>query len=487
MEYKDFLDIYYGGPETTFKLFLRAIETNALLAKQVRLLSEKVTLQEERIKELSARLNKNSGNSSKPPSTDEFIKPKSTRKKSGKPPGGQKGHKGDTLKMTDTPDNIVNHRIKTCRGCGHSLEEVPPQGIEKRQVFDLPPLKIKVTEYQAESKVCPCCGLKNKASFPQGVGLPVQYGDNLKAFLVYLNQYQMTPYKRAVELIQDVYGHRLSQGTMFNAIFAVYEALEPVEEEIINLLVGASVVHLDETGIGVADKRQWLHVISTETLTYYAHHGKRGSKATDEIGILPRFKGLIVHDFWKPYLKYDCGHALCNAHHLRELTGILELNQQKWPQEMIELLLEIKATVEERKIIATELKADEIKSLEQRYDRIIEKGYLENPPPAKPLEKKRGRKKQSKAKNMLDRLKEHRRETLAFMYNFDVPFDNNLAERDLRMIKVKQKISGIFRSNQGAKMFCRVRGYISMARKNSIPIFDAIKSALGGKPFVPEF
>ena len=487
MKYEQFLEIYQAGPEAVYQLVSGIIETKMMFMDKVASLSQQVALQEERIKELEAQFKKNSRNSSKPPSSDEFIKPKSQRKKSGKPSGGQKGHKGDTLKMTDTPDNIVTHRVKTCRGCGHSLEEVQPQGVERRQVFDLPPLKIKVTEHQTESKLCPYCGLKNKSPFPEGVGLPVQYGDNLKAFLVYLNQYQMTPYKRVVELIQDVYGHRLSQGTLFNAIGAAYETLEPLEEKIINQLVGAPVVHLDETGIRVLDQRQWLHVISTETLTYYAHHEKRGSKATDEIGILPRFKGLSVHDFWKPYFKYDCGHALCNAHHLRELTGILELNQQKWPQEMIELLLEIKATVDERKPTTTKLKADEIKSFEQRYDRTIEKGYLENPPPAKLLEKKRGRKKQSKAKNMLDRLKEHRRETLAFMYNFEVPFDNNLAERDLRMIKVKQKISGIFRSNQGAKMFCRIRGYISMARKNSIPVLDAIKSALGGNPFVPEF
>jgi transposase len=353
MKYEQFLEIYQAGPEAVYQLVSGIIETKMMFMDKVASLSQQVALQEERIKELEAQFKKNSRNSSKPPSSDEFIKPKSQRKKSGKPSGGQKGHKGDTLKMTNTPDNIVHHRVKTCQGCGHSLEEVQPQGVERRQVFDLPPLKIKITEHQTESKVCPYCGLKNKASFPEGVGLPVQYGDNLKAFLVYLNQYQMTPYKRAAELIQDVYGHRLSQGTLFNAIGAAYEALEPVEEEIINLLVGASVVHVDETGIRVLDQRQWLHVISTETLTYYAHHEKRGSKATDEIGILPRFKGVSVHDFWKPYFKYDCGHALCNAHHLRELTGILELNQQKWPQEMIELLLEIKATVDERKPTAS--------------------------------------------------------------------------------------------------------------------------------------
>ena len=485
MEYKDFLDIYYGGPETTFKLFLRVIETNALLAKQVRLLSEKVTLQEERIKELEARLNKKSGNSSKPPSTDEFIKPKSTRKKSGKNSGGQKGHKGQTLKMADNPDIRITHPVKSCQGCGSSLEDMPPQSLEKRQVFDIPPLKLEVTEHRAESKICPCCGLKNKASFPQGVELPVQYGDSLKALGIYLNQYQMLPYQRLVEFFRDVFGHHLSEGTLFNANCVAYQSLEKAEAEIIRQLISAPVMHVDETSIRVEGKSQWLHVASSQNLTHYGYHRKRGAKATDEIGILPDFEGTSVHDYWKSYYKYSCRHALCNAHHLRELTGIMELTGQQWPKEMIDLLLEVKTATQERKGTA-QLEPEKIKGFEQRYQQIIHKGYLENPPPEESPQKKRGPKKQSRAVNMLDRLKERRQETLAFMYDFNVPFDNNQAERDLRMAKVKQKISGVFRSGQGAKIFCRLRGYISTARKNSVPVLQAIKSTLEGNPFVPE-
>ena len=218
---------------------------------------------------------------------------------------------------------------------------------------------------------------------------------------------------------------------------------------------------------------------------YYAYHSKRGSTATDAIGILPEYQGISVHDFWKSYLNYKCDHALCNAHHLRELTGIMELTGQQWPQEMIDLLLEIKATVEKRRATAFRLEPEELQSFEIRYDLIVAKGFQANPPPVK--EKgKRGRVKQGKTRNMLNRLQEYRRETLAFMYDFQVPFDNNQAERDLRMMKVKQKISGVFRSDLGAKMFCRIRGYVSTARKNSIPVLVAIKSALEGKPFVLE-
>lgn len=485
MEYKEFLDVYHAGPEATFKLVSRNLEITALLATQVTLLSEQVPLLEERVKELEAQLNKNSRNSSKPPSSDEFIKPKSQRQKSGKKSGGQKGHKGQTLKMRETPDVTVTHRVENCQGCGHSLEDVPCKDLEKRQEFDVPMPDLIVTEHQAETKQCPCCNLDNQAPFPKGVEMPVQYGPNIKSLLVYLNQYQLIPYKRAVELIEDLYGFSISEGTLFNFIAATFNALEPVEAEIVAQLVDSPVVHVDETGLRIEAKRQWLHVASTKTLTHYGCHPKRGSEATDAIGILPHITGVTVHDYWRSYYKYNCKHSLCNTHHLRELTGIDELTGQEWPQEMKDLLLEIKTLVDERKGVPKELNAAEIKDFEERYERIIDKGYLENPPP-EPIPKKRGRKKQSKARNMLDRLRAHRPEVLAFMYDFNVPFDNNLAERDIRMMKVKQKISGVFRSEQGAKMFCRIRGYISTARKNSVPVLSAIKRALDGNPFVPD-
>lgn len=482
MKYKDFLSIYHTGPEAVFELLESMSKTIALLEEQV---SELPALRK-RVAELEAQLNMNSRNSSKPPSTDEFVKPKSRRKKSGRPSGGQKGHSGNTLEMTDNPDNTVIHLVERCSNCGRSLKRIKAEDCERRQVFDLPSLKLEVTEYQAESKCCPHCRCISKAAFPENVALPVQYGDNLKALSIYLNQYQLLPYKRLKEFCRDIFHHSLSEGTLFNTNYAIYKALETVEEEIKERICAADVANVDETGIRVLGKRQWLHVTSTKNLTFYAHHPKRGTEATNQIGILPRFKGSVVHDFWKPYLTYSCSHVLCNAHNLRELIAILELTGQQWPQEMINLLLEIKEAVSKTNGISDALKPEEITNFEYKYACIIERGYLENPISAETPKKKRGRTKQSKAKNMLDRLHNYRQETLAFMYDFDVPFENNQAERDLRMMKVKQKISGTFRSEMGAKMFCRIKGYISTARKNSVPVLHAIKSALKGNPFIPD-
>ena len=259
-----------------------------------------------------------------------------------------------------------------------------------------------------------------------------------------------------------------------------------MEKEIKRQAVDSPVVHFDETGMGVNGKREWSHVAGTETLTCYAAHPKRGHEATEAMGILPDFQGMAVHDFWKPYFKYNCRHALCNAHHLRELKGILEQDKQEWPRDMIDLLLEIKRAVDEKRTVADKLDPVQIKGFEERYDQVIENGLAENPLPLSQGQPgRRGRKKQSKAKNLLDRLNTHRKKALAFMYDFSVPFDNNQAERDIRMMKVQQKISGTFRSAQGANIFCRIRGYISTVRKNSLSVINTIQAAFEGNPFIP--
>jgi len=472
MKRKDILAIYEAGPEAVIKLI------NSLMAT--------ITELKERVKTLEDQIHKNSHNSSKPPSTDNFIKPKSQRRRSGKSPGGQKGHPGHTLKMVENPDHILPYQVSICKGCGRSLEKVPTSGYEKRQVFDLPPIKVETTEHRTEKKLCPYCGHLNKALFPEEVKQPVQYGPHLKAIAIYLSQYQLLPYERMSDLFSDLFNHQLSQATLINANKRCYEILEPVQEKIKEEIIASPVVHFDETGLHIKGKREWLHVASTKTFTFYAAHAKRGSEATNEIGILPKFQGTAVHDFWKPYFKYLCRHALCNAHHLRDLTGILEQDKQEWPQDMIDLLCEIKKIVDENRATTDKLDPEKIKSFEERYEQIIEKGLAENPlPKLQNQVKKRGRKKQSKAKNFLDRLKEYCRETLAFMYDFTIPFDNNQAERDIRMMKVQQKISGTFRSTQGAKTFCCIRGYISTVRKNSISVISAIEAALKGNPFIP--
>jgi transposase-like protein len=345
---------------------------------------------------------------------------------------------------------------------------------------------MEVTEHQAEIKSCSHCGHLNKAAFPEQVKAPVQYGPRLKAIAVYLRQYQLLPYNRTRELFRDLFSTDLSEGTLTNITDTCSEFLQEPLDQIRNQLEQSSVVNFDETGSSVYGKRQWLHAASTPSLTYYEIHPKRGSHAMDHMGILPSFNGRAIHDFWKPYFKYDCNHGLCNAHHLRELIFLHEQHGQRWAKNMIDCLIDIKKAVDEAKTSTDTLFKEQIHKFETRYQNILDKGYNENPlPKKKSTKKKRGRPKKSKARNLLERLDEHRKEVLAFMYDFKVPFDNNLAERDLRMAKVQQKISGTFRSQDGANAFCRIRSYISTAKKSAVNVIDAIGNAFQGYPFMP--
>lgn len=467
------LAIYHAGPEAVVKTICE--------------LSAKLVELEERLKALEDRIAKNSRNSSKPPSSDGFRKPKSRRENSGRAPGGQEGHDGHRLEAVEDPDHIIEHPIKECEQCGHSLEEVPAYAHERRQVFDLPPMKLEVTEHQAEIKPCPHCGHENKGSFPTEVQGPVQYGPRIKSVMVYLSAYQFIPYGRLQELFSDLFSCPLSQGTLVGANQECAEHLADTEQQIKDHILRSSVAHFDETGLSVQGKLSWLHVAGTQDATAYLVHPKRGQEAMDEMGILPRFQGTAVHDHWESYFAYECDHALCNAHHLRELIFVSEQYRQPWAQEMIDCLLDIKALVDKRKTAANSLSSEEIAQFEQRYDEILAKGFLENPSPplAEDAKKKRGRKKQSKSKNLLDRLQQERKETLAFMHDFSVPFDNNLAEKDIRMMKVQQKISGTFRSDGGADVFCRIRGYLSTVRKNAVNILEAIQAAFNRHAFIP--
>lgn len=439
-----------------------------------------------RIAELEARLKQHSRNSNQPPSMDGFRRPKSQRKKGERPPGGQNGHKGHTLDWVETPDQIQVRTISVCEDCGASLEQVEPSKVERRQVYDIPPLKVLVTEHQAEQKTCPCCGRQNRARFPPEVKYPVQYGQNMKALMVYLSIYQLLPYDRLCETFSDLFGRSMSKATLARTVSECFRNLAGVEEKIQDLLAGAQVLNVDETGMRVNGIRQWLHVASTEILTAYGHHKKRGSQAMDDLQILPRFRGTMVHDFWAPYFRYPGCHALCNAHLLRELKGITENSHQNWSEQMYDLILEIKGTVDEIREHSGALDSRQLTEFVVRYRQIIEYGMLENPVPEVPgTILKRGRKKQSKAKNLLDRCQKYEREILSFMYDFTVPFSNNLAERDIRMMKLQQKISGTFRSEDGADWFCRVRGYISTVKKNEMPVFASLLKVFEGDPFIP--
>jgi transposase len=458
------------------------------LQEQVRQLQRAVAEQAEAIQALRDQLAKNSRNSGKPPSSDGLKKPRtrSLRKKSGRRSGGQKGHKGHTLQMVEQPDHTRVHEASNCPHCATELASVEPHAYERRQVFDVPPVRVEVTEHRAEIKRCPACGEQVKADFPAEVTQAVQYGPRLKAQASYLNNYQLIPLIRTCELLEDFYGHRPTEAFVLNANAAVVNQTEPSLATIQQQLTAAEVVGFDESGLRVEGKLNWLHVASTDLLTYYAVHPKRGQEGMKAAEILPQFEGHAVHDHWKSYFTFDnCQHALCNAHHLRELQFVVDQYEQDWAQQMAQLLLDIKAEVEAASLDQTTLSPALLAHFEQCYDALIAQGLKANPPPADPPPKRRGRKKQSPPKNLLDRLQQYKPQVLAFMYDFRVPFDNNSAERDVRMVKVKQKVSGTFRTRTGAESFCAIRSYISTVRKHGQNVIDAIYGALTGQPFIP--
>lgn len=438
-----------------------------------------------RVHELEGQLAKNSSNSGKPPSSDGLAKSQKTsslRGKSGKKPGGQLGRKGVNLEPVSNPDKVTVHSPKTCSECQTSLEAIAAIAIKKRQVFDIPPISVIVTEHQAEAKLCPCCGKRNQAEFPEGVNAHTQYGERVKAVAAYFLHQHLIPFERVSQLFEDLFDIPLSPGTCANMDHRLYKNLEVFERGLKAHLLACAVLHLDETGVRCNKKLHWIHVTSSETATFFGLHTKRGSEAIDDLGILPMYHGSIVHDHWRCYFSYQqVKHGLCNVHHLRELKFVHEEEKSLWAKEMTDLLLKGKKLADQARAAGKEaIISEDMALFEKEYVQVVLNAshvYLDASE-VESLPENVGK----AGFNLLRRLIKKKDETLYFMRNLTIPFSNNLAEQDLRMEKVKQKISGCFRTFSGGTISCRVRSYISTARKQGWNIIEALTKAVAGSP-----
>ena len=465
-------------------------EENVALRTENAALREQVTALLTRVQELEARAAKDSHNSGKPPSTDGLKRrTKSLRKSSGKKAGGQLGHRGETLHLVATADAVVEHRPAVCAACQAALDEedgAAVVGRERRQVQELPAVRLRVTEHRALRVRCPRCHAVSVGAFPEEAPSRAQYGPQLRALAVYLVEEQLVPLGRVQQLLRDLVGVRLGRGTLVRWIQQASRVLAPVEAEVTAALRQAPVLHSDETGVRRGGTLAWVPVASTATLTRYAVHAKRGSEATDAMGILPDFTGVSVHDGWKPYQRYtQCRHALCAIHHLRELTFLEEQYHQPWASDLKRLLLEMKAATDQaRSEGLRQLSAAGRAAFVARYQAILAAGHAANPPPER-RPRQRGRVKQTPARNLLERLWLGQAQVLAFLDDLTIPFDNNQAERDLRVLKMQQKVSGCFRSDPGADAFARLRGYLATLRKQGQPLFAALQTIFFGRPLYP--
>ena len=465
---------------------LEQLEKSALI-EVILALQAQLVEQGKQIQKLSDQIAKHSQNSSKPPGSDGLKKPRtqSLRTKGEKPYGGQPGHQGDTLQMVLDPDVIIEHAATSCPHCEVDLCQVEAVGYDKRQVFDIPRVQFEVTDHRVAIKTCPACGGKVQGEYPDTVSQPTQYGPRVKAQASYLNSYHFIPLARTAELLTDFYRQSPSEATLIAINQQAVKQMQPTLTSIKEQLIATDVAHFDESGLRVASKLQWLHVASTPEFTFYHVDAKRGQSGMRSAGILPQFQGTAVHDHWAAYLAFDhCQHAFCNAHHLRELQFIVEQYQQSWAADMAQLLRAIKHEVDAAPLSVSALPAVRLTYYNAEYDKLIAQGLVANPPADPPTVNKRGRPKQSPPKNLLDRLQTHKAGVLAFMADFRIPFDNNQAERDVRMIKVKQKVSGAFRTKDGADTFCALRSYLSTARKQGINAIDALFDAFLGHPFL---
>lgn len=413
---------------------------------------------------------KNSKNSSIPPSQDPNRETRSLRKKSNKKVGGQKGHKGSKLNKVPNPDKIIIHDISQCECCNSLL----PDGgeVKSRQIFDIPKIKIKVTEHRILIKKCTNCGAKNKSNFPDDLVQEAQYGNQIKSLGVYLQNYQMIPYARCVELLYDLTGHRLSGGSLANFQSKMFNQLDTFESEIKTLLLQSPILHGDESGMKVNGNGNWMHVASNKFYSHFGFHKKRGQEAIDSFNIIPLYNGTLVHDRFSSYFKYQCEHSLCNAHILRELLYLWEIKKINWAKDTSNILVNL----HHNQKLGKEFTEKNYQNILKRWEDLVApaiSGYND-------LYKK------TKEERLAFALEKYKHLFLKFIKEKEVPFDNNQAERDLRMIKVKQKISGCFREYSYGEYFARIRSYISTLKKNDKNILQNIQLAMNNDEFFPE-
>ncbi|MDX2191204.1 MAG: IS66 family transposase [Bacteroidota bacterium] len=422
--------------------------------------------------ELKRQLGQNSENSNKPPSTDEFVKPKkdvSLREKTGKKVGGQQGHKGHYLEMSEKIDKIIVHSPLSCSCCGKALDETSNLGVvDTRQVFDMPSPKLEVISHQITQHQC-SCGKVEFGTYPLEIKSKTQYGENILTICNILTNECRVSYQKSSQILSDIFGCSLNVGTIINANEKLYENLDPIEHQIKEAIKQAEVVHFDETGMRVEGKLHWFHVACTDLYTYLFVHQKRGLEAlrSDE-SLLKDFSGTAVHDCWASYFNfYNCKHALCNAHILRELKALMEAGSI-WAKNMSNLLKEMY----QRSETGTQSLENPAYFL-RMYDYICKIGEKEEPPPSK---SKNGKLKSSKGRNLLNRLKNYQAEVIAFAQNENIPFTNNEAERAIRHVKIKQKVSMCFRTFEGAKMYARIQSVIDTIKKNGLNVFQTLKN-----------
>jgi transposase len=438
------------------------------------------------VRRLRDRAAQNSRNSSRPPSTDrpESPKPKSLRKKSRRKSGGQPGHPGRTLQRSDTPQHLQIHPLRTCE-CGQDLSRQPAQDFLSRQVFDLPTLTLECTEHRAEIKECPCCHQRVTAAFPAELRAPVQYGKNFRALLAYLYDAQQGASRRIGQMCAEMFGYTVSEATLQSARQEHYQALESFEQRLAEILPQEPVLHADETSLPINKVNHWLHVLCTPLLTFFAVHWARGKEAIQAAGIIPRFTGWLMHDFLSSYLGFEnCLHTFCKSHLLRELLFLLEEHHQRWAGDLHQLFLAMLQYVRDHQARDAPMTQRQYERWREKYRKLLRAGRRANPLTSE--QKANPRAKQSKAQNLLDRLEGYDDCILAFLWEPDLPFSNNEAERAFRMLKVRLKISGCFRTLQGAQRHARIRSYIDTLRKHGLPVLEYLRRALDGHPFLPQ-